>query len=87
MAWRDLRTPRHEAVRQLIIDRRLRARLTQTEVAKRLERPQSYVSAVERGSHRVTIVEFLEFAEVLDFDAPAAIRRILKSGQPTPTPK
>jgi hypothetical protein len=39
-------------------------------------RPQSFISAVERGQHRVSVVEFLEFAEAIGFDAPAAIRRI-----------
>ena len=49
-------SPRHEALRQLLIDRRLRSRMTQTDVARKLGMPQSYVSATDRGSRRVSVI-------------------------------
>jgi hypothetical protein len=39
-------------------------------------RPQAFVSAIETGQQRVTVVEFLEFADALGFDPQSAIRRI-----------
>jgi hypothetical protein len=33
-----------------------------------MDRPQAYISAVETGQHRVSVVEFCEFAEALHFD-------------------
>jgi transcriptional regulator with XRE-family HTH domain len=78
MSWRELRTPRHEELRLLLIDRRLRARMTQTEVARKLGRPQSYISAIERGSRRVSVVELIELGEALDFDPKAAVARVMK---------
>jgi transcriptional regulator with XRE-family HTH domain len=49
-------SPRHGALRQLLIDRRLRTRMTQTDVARKLGMPQSYVSATDRGSRRVSVI-------------------------------
>lgn len=50
--------------------------MKQSEVAAALGRPQSYISQVEKGSHRVTAIELIEFAEVLKFDVCAAMRRV-----------
>lgn len=36
---------------------RLKAGLTQVEAAKRLRKPQSYISKIERGERRIDVVE------------------------------
>jgi transcriptional regulator with XRE-family HTH domain len=50
---------------------RVEAALTQVEVAKRLKRPQSFVSKIESGERRVDVVELGELARLygrsLDF--------------------
>ena len=50
---------------------RLEAGLTQVEVARKLKRPQSFVSKIESGERRVDVVELSELARVyrrkLDF--------------------
>lgn len=43
---------------------RLEVGLTQVEVAKRLNKKQSYVSKCESGERRVDIVELKEFAQL-----------------------
>ena len=43
---------------------RREARLTQVEVARRLSRPQSFVSKCESGERRVDVVELAEFARL-----------------------
>jgi transcriptional regulator with XRE-family HTH domain len=43
--------------------------MTQYDLAAKLGRPQSYVSAIEKGQQRVSVLEFLEFAEAIGFDA------------------
>ena len=78
MSWRQIDSPRHEELRKLLIERRQRAGLKQSEVAKLLGRTQGFISRVENGSHRVTAVELTEFGEVLGFDPRAAIARIMK---------
>lgn len=43
---------------------RAQARLSQVEVARRLRKPQSYVSKCESGERRVDVVELLAFARI-----------------------
>lgn len=73
---RDIKSPRHDAVRRFLKERRQRAELSQAELAARMGRPQAFVSAIETGQHRVSVVEFCEFADALGFDVRSAIRRI-----------
>jgi len=78
MSWRQLGSPQHEELRRLLKERRQRAGLTQKEVAARLGRPQRFIPQIETGSHRVTVVELLELAEAIGFDARAAVARLKK---------
>ncbi|OQA37132.1 MAG: helix-turn-helix protein [Parcubacteria group bacterium ADurb.Bin326] len=43
---------------------RLDAGLKQIEVAKKIKRPQSYISRVESGSYRLDIIELKAFAKM-----------------------
>ena len=47
---------------------------THVEIAARLDRPQSFVSSVERGERRVDVLEFHQIAETLRHD-PARLLR------------
>jgi transcriptional regulator with XRE-family HTH domain len=42
------------------------AGLTQQDVAKKLRRPQSYVSRVEAGQHKLGLVELVQFAHLYE---------------------
>jgi hypothetical protein len=48
------------------------------QVAKRLKRYQSYVTLIETGQRRIDVVEFMDIADAIGFDAPAAIKRLYK---------
>lgn len=54
----------YERFRQRLVMARKRAKLSQTDVAKRLGRPQTYVSKCETGERRVDVVELQQFARV-----------------------
>jgi transcriptional regulator with XRE-family HTH domain len=47
---------------------RQRANITQVELARRLGKPQSFVSAYELGKRRVDVIEFLLIARALGAD-------------------
>ena len=47
---------------------RLKAGLTQAQVAKKLGRPQSHISNVESGQQRVDVVELKRFAKIYKQD-------------------
>lgn len=47
---------------------RLEAGLTQTQVAKKIGRPQSHISNVESGQQRVDVVELKRFAKIYNKD-------------------
>jgi transcriptional regulator with XRE-family HTH domain len=55
---------RYKAFLALLRDARKEAKLTQVQVAKRLNCPQSYVSKCEAGERRVDAVELQIFAKL-----------------------
>jgi transcriptional regulator with XRE-family HTH domain len=58
---------------------RQRASLTQVELARRLGKPQSVVSAFEAGKRRVDVVEFLLIVRTLGADPVAIFAEIMGS--------
>lgn len=56
---------------------RKKAGLTQAMLAKKLRRPQSFVSKYERGDRRLDVVEFIEVAQAIGFDPHEFLRRLI----------
>jgi transcriptional regulator with XRE-family HTH domain len=73
---RSLRTPRHEALRAFLVERRKAAGLTQAVLAERLRIHRSYVADIERAQRRVDVVELFALAEAIGFDPNEAIERM-----------
>jgi transcriptional regulator with XRE-family HTH domain len=67
---------RYEKFRALLIEARKDADLTQEEVAERLRRPQSFVWKIENGVRRVDVIEFLEIARAIGFDAVTFLHKL-----------
>jgi predicted transcriptional regulator len=53
--------------------------LTQTDLAPKPGEYQSFVARLESGQRRVDVIEFLELAEILDFDAVQALNAIAQA--------
>lgn len=69
-------TRKQQRLQSLLIEMRKAAGLTQTDLARRLRRPQSFVSKYERGERRLDVIEFLEVADALDSDPATAIAQL-----------
>lgn len=50
--------------------------MTQEELARRLKRPQSFVSKYENGERRLDIIEFLHVAGAMGIDAVELLREV-----------
>lgn len=75
---RTFDSARHEALRAFLVEKRDKSGLRQVDLAKRLKRNQQYVSYVESGQKLVEVVELMEWAEALGFDAREAIKHLSK---------
>jgi transcriptional regulator with XRE-family HTH domain len=76
---RSIYTARHDALRLALIRARKAAGLTQTELAAKLQRGQSWVSKYERGELRLDVVEFFEVTTAIGTDGLALLRRWSRS--------
>lgn len=76
---KSLNSPRHELVKATLVAQRKAAGLTQTDVAERVGRPQSYVAKVEGGERRLDIVELVELADVIQLDLHALVDALRKA--------
>lgn len=59
------------------MEARENAGLSQTVLAERLGRPQSYVSKFERGERRLDVVEFFEVMGALSTDGFKLLKKLL----------
>ncbi len=69
---------RSDYLRKVLVRTRRDAGLTQVELAKRLGRPQSFVSKVECGERRLDVVEFLDVSHALGADPVRIVRDLLR---------
>jgi transcriptional regulator with XRE-family HTH domain len=68
--------------RENLVNARKARGLTQEEIARRLGRPQSYVSKYERGERRLDVVEFLEVAEALEIAPGELLHKLERQTNP-----
>lgn len=80
---KTLRSPRQQRLIELLITQRKKAGLSQAALADALGRYQSVIAAMESGSRRIDVVEFLDIAEVVGFDIHEVIDALLATKTPT----
>lgn len=68
-------SPRYKLFQKALLDARLGKGLTQSEVAARLRKPQSYVSKYESGERRLDVIEFLEVCEVMSVNPDSILKK------------
>ena len=67
-----------EFLQKILVETRQSKSLTQTEIATRLGKPQSFVSKYESGERRLDVVEFLEVCEALSVKPSSILDKIGK---------
>lgn len=65
---RSLHSKEYKTFTERLRAARLESGLTQVQVAKKLKRPQSYVSNIESGQQRVDVIELRKFAVLYSKD-------------------
>lgn len=62
----------------LMVQARLKMGVTQAELAKRLDKPQSFVSKYEKGERRLDVIEFVTVCKTLKVDSRKIFNRVLR---------
>ena len=74
-----IETEQYKAVGAALAATRRRAQLTQQELARRVGKPQSFVSEYERGQRRLDIIEFILITRILDADPLSVLAEIART--------
>ena len=69
-------TSRYRRFRELLVEARQARKLSQSALADRLGRVQTFVSKYERGERRLDVVEFLEVSRALAIDPHKVLKQI-----------
>ncbi len=73
---KSLHTPEYQHFCTLLVAARGAIGLTQADLAKRLYRPQSFVSKYESGERRLDVVEFVYICLALEIDPKTILSEI-----------
>lgn len=65
---RSIHDPRYQDLIKKLIELRESKKVTQVELARRLNKPQSYVSKVEILERRLDVVELIDWLNILHED-------------------
>ena len=76
---KSLARPEYRLFLAQLRNARKAAGLSQTELAARLQRTQSFVSKVERGERRLDVIELRAFCEALRLSLPLFMKRLEKT--------
>jgi transcriptional regulator with XRE-family HTH domain len=72
---RSIHTPAQQRLSQMLREERTTRGVLQVDLARRLDRHQSYVSKYESGERRLDLIELGEIADALGFDLAKFVRR------------
>jgi len=64
-----IHTKRHKRLIAALIAERKKAGINQVTLAKKLRRSQTFIARTESGRRRVDVIEFLDLAEAIGFNA------------------
>ncbi|WP_339865190.1 helix-turn-helix transcriptional regulator [Paremcibacter congregatus] len=69
---------RYQHFRKLLVNARNKAGLSQTQLAEKINKRQTFISKYEIGERRIDVVELIEIAEALNIDPCEIIVKLKK---------
>jgi transcriptional regulator with XRE-family HTH domain len=78
---KSVHTRNYRAFLELLIKARKGAGVTQEQLARRLNRPQSFISKYENGERRVDVIELLQILQSIGVEPMSFLRKIVKSSR------
>lgn len=69
----------YKSLLEVLVAARKEAGVTQVELAKRLNKPQPFISYVERGERRVDLIEFCAIAAAMGYEPEFLFQRVLSA--------
>lgn len=72
-----LERQKYELLRSELKNARLQAKMLQADLAKRLKKPQSYISKVESGERNLDVIEFISYCEALELESFKFLKKLL----------
>ena len=68
----------YEALIQVLVDARTDAGVTQTVLANKLKRQQSFIAKIESGARDLDVIEFIEIARALKLDPSKLFAKVVQ---------
>ena len=75
---KSLRSSEHRALCALLTEAREQAGLSQTELARRLGKPQSFISKYEDSERRLDLIEFIGIAQAIGAEPGSLFRQFVR---------
>ncbi|MDO9437307.1 helix-turn-helix domain-containing protein [Hydrogenophaga sp.] len=75
---RQLHSTKYAKLREVLTAERLSAGLTQSALADRLKRPQSFVSKFEIGERHLDVIEFIGICKALGVDPKEILGKVVR---------
>ena len=77
MENKEKQKKRELVLREFLTELRKKTNLTQEDLARKLDKPQSFISKYESGERRLDILEFIEIVFVLNQNPLKAFEKLL----------
>lgn len=72
-----LERQKYELLRSELKNARLQAKLLQADLAKRLKKPQSYISKIESGERSIDVIEYITYCIALGVEPNKHIKKLI----------
>lgn len=75
---RELHSPRYDTLREVLINERIKAGITQAVLAEKLQRSQSFVSKFEIGVRHLDVIEFIDVCKAMGVDPRVILGKVAR---------